>query len=291
MLGESGGKFNARNGHYLGQSSFNSTIIAGRIFLLFFRNEGAMRPSGRSHDGMREVRIEMNYTKHADGSVQITLGDTRVLCTCTVEDKVPPFLNHMNQGWITAEYGMLPGATTTRTAREAARGKQSGRTIEIQRLIGRSLRSVVNLSLLGTRTFLVDCDVIQADGGTRTASITGGFLALASAVIKLMDRKLLPVSPLNDYVAAISVGISNGTACLDLDYREDSRAEVDMNLVMTGQGRYVEVQGTAEKTPFSAEQLVELQQLGAQGIRELVQIQKSALESRIDLRRLFPLLK
>jgi ribonuclease PH len=250
-----------------------------------------MRPSGRSHDGMREVRIEMDYTKHANGSVQISLGDTRVLCTCTVEDRVPPFLNHSNQGWITAEYGMLPGATTTRTAREAARGKQSGRTVEIQRLIGRSLRSVVNLSLLGTRTFLFDCDVIQADGGTRTASITGGFLALATAVIKLMDKKLLPVSPLRDYVAAISVGIFDGSACLDLDYREDSRAEVDMNLVMTGQGRYVEVQGTAEKTPFSAEQLVELQQLGAQGIRQLVQLQKSALESRIDLKRLFPLLK
>jgi ribonuclease PH len=250
-----------------------------------------MRPSGRSNDGMREVRIEMDYTKHAHGSVQISVGDTRVLCTCTVEDKVPPFLNHMNQGWITAEYGMLPGATTTRTAREAARGKQSGRTIEIQRLIGRSFRSVVNLSLLGTRTFLMDCDVIQADGGTRTASITGGFLALASAVIKLMDKKLLPVSPLQDYVAAISVGICNGAACLDLDYREDSRADVDMNLVMTGAGRYVEVQGTAEKTPFSPEQLVELQQLGSEGIRRLVQIQKSELESRIDLKRLFPLLK
>lgn len=250
-----------------------------------------MRPSGRSYDAMREARIEMDYTKHADGSVQISLGDTRVLCTCTVEDKVPPFLNHMNQGWITAEYGMLPGATTTRSAREAARGKQTGRTIEIQRLIGRSLRSIANPSLLGTRTFLIDCDVIQADGGTRTASITGGFLALATAVIKLMDKKLLPVSPLLDYIAAISVGICSGTACLDLDYKEDSRAEVDMNLVMTGQGRYVEVQGTAEKTPFSAEQLIELQQLGAQGIRQLILLQKSTLESRTDLKRLFPLLK
>jgi ribonuclease PH len=250
-----------------------------------------MRPSGRSNDGMREVRIEMDYTKHAHGSIQISLGDTRVLCTCTVEDKVPPFLNHSNQGWITAEYGMLPGATTTRTAREAARGKQSGRTVEIQRLIGRSLRSVVNLSLLGTRTLLLDCDVIQADGGTRTASITGGFLAMASAIVKLMEKKLLPVSPLQDFVAAISVGICNGTACLDLDYREDSRAEVDMNVVMTGQGRYVEVQGTAEKTPFSAEQLAELQQLGAQGIRQLVQIQKAELESRIEMKRLLPMLK
>jgi ribonuclease PH len=240
---------------------------------------------------MREARVDMDYTKHANGSVQISIGDTRVLCTCTVEDKVPPFLNHMNQGWVTAEYGMLPGATTTRTAREAARGKQTGRTVEIQRLIGRSLRSVVNLSLLGTRSFLIDCDVIQADGGTRTASITGGFLALVTAVTKLMDKKLLPYSPLQDYVAAVSVGIVEGNACLDLDYREDSRAEVDMNLVMTGQGRYVEVQGTAEKTPFSAEQLNQLQQLGSHGIRQLVQLQKSTLEARTDLKRLFPLLK
>ena len=250
-----------------------------------------MRHSGRDFDSMREVRIDMDYTKHAAGSVQISLGDTRVLCTCTVEDKVPPFLNHMNQGWITAEYGMLPGATTTRTAREAARGKQTGRTVEIQRLIGRSLRSVVNLSLLGTRTFLIDCDVIQADGGTRTASITGGFLAVATAIIKLMDRKLLPFSPLVDYVAATSVGIIDGTACLDLDYKEDSRAEVDMNLVMTGQGRYVEIQGTAEKTPFSREQLEQLQELGAHGIRQLFQLQGSILGSRTDLKRLFPLLK
>jgi ribonuclease PH len=250
-----------------------------------------MRPSGRDHDSMREVRIDFDYTKHAAGSVQISIGDTRVLCTCTVEDRVPPFLNHMNQGWITAEYGMLPGATTTRTAREAARGKQSGRTIEIQRLIGRSLRSVVNLSLLGTRTFLIDCDVIQADGGTRTASVTGGFLALALALAKLMDKKLIPFSPLQDYVAAISVGIIDGAPCLDLDYREDSRAEVDMNLVMTGRGNYVELQGTAEKTPFSTEQLVQLQMLGSQGIRQLVKMQKSMLEPRVDLGRMFPLLK
>jgi ribonuclease PH len=250
-----------------------------------------MRPSGRNNDSMREAHVDMDYTKHADGSVQIAVGDTRVLCTCSVEDKVPPFLNHMNQGWVTAEYGMLPGATTTRSAREAARGKQSGRTVEIQRLIGRSLRSVVNLSLLGNRTFLIDCDVIQADGGTRTASITGGFLALATAVVKLMDRKLLPVSPLQDYVAAVSVGIFDGVACLDLDYREDSRAEVDMNLVMTGQGRYVEIQGTAEKTPFSLEQFSQLQRLGALGIQQLVQLQKATLGARTDLYRLFPLLK
>jgi ribonuclease PH len=247
-----------------------------------------MRISGRSNEMMRDVRIDLDYTKHSHGSVQIAVGDTRVLCTCSVEDKVPPFLNHMNQGWVTAEYGMLPSSTNTRSAREAVRGKQSGRTVEIQRLIGRSLRSVVNLSLLGNRTLLVDCDVIQADGGTRTASITGGFLALALAVIKLMDRKLLPFSPLLDYVAATSVGIIDGNACLDLDYREDSRAEVDMNLVMTGRGRYVELQGTAEKTPFSSEQLVQLQSLGEQGIRQLVQLQKSILGSRADLNRLFP---
>lgn len=249
-----------------------------------------MRPSGRSLDAMREIYLEPDYTKHAAGSVHIAVGDTRVLCTCFVEDKVPPFLYNKNQGWITAEYGMLPGATTTRTAREAARGKQSGRTVEIQRLIGRSLRSVVNLSLLGTRTFLMDCDVIQADGGTRTASITGGFLALALAVANLMDRRLLPVTPMMDFVAATSVGIIDGQACLDLDYEEDSSAEVDMNLVMTGRGRYVELQGTAEKTPFSPEQLSQLQQLGATGIRELIQMQKSVLESRIDINKLFPVI-
>jgi ribonuclease PH len=250
-----------------------------------------MRPSGRNHDSMREVCIDLDYTKHSDGSVQISVGDTRVLCTCTIEDKVPPFLKNMNQGWVTAEYGMLPSATNTRSAREAARGKQTGRTIEIQRLIGRSLRSIVGLSFLGTRTLLIDCDVIQADGGTRTASITGGFLAMSLAIIKLMEKKLLPFSPLQDYVAAISVGIIEGAACLDLDYKEDSKAEVDMNLVMTGKGNYVEVQGTAEKTPFSSEQMGHLQQLGAQGIRQLVERQKSILGSRADLKKLFPLLK
>jgi ribonuclease PH len=250
-----------------------------------------MRPSGRNQDCMREVRIDLDYTKHADGSVLISVGDTRVLCTCTVEDKVPPFLNHMNQGWITAEYGMLPSATNTRSAREAARGKQSGRTIEIQRLIGRSLRSVLNLSLLGSRTLIIDCDVLQADGGTRTASITGGFLAVSLAVIKLINKKLLPFSPLQDCVAAVSVGIVEGSACLDLDYKEDSKAEVDMNLVMTGTGNFVEVQGTAEKTPFSSEQFALMQQLGAKGIQQLVQMQKTLLQQRIELKKLFPLQK
>ena len=250
-----------------------------------------MRPSGRDHDSMREVGIDLDFTKHADGSVLISVGDTRVLCTCTIEDKVPPFLNRMNQGWVTAEYGMLPSATNTRTAREAARGKQTGRTIEIQRLIGRSLRSIMGLSFLGTRTLVIDCDVIQADGGTRTASITGGFLAMSMAVVKLMEKKLLPFSPLQDYVAAVSVGIIEGAACLDLDYKEDSSAEVDMNLVMTGKGNYVEVQGTAEKTPFSGEQMEHMQQLGAQGIRQLIERQKAILSSRADLKKLFPLLK
>jgi len=247
-----------------------------------------MRHSGRDFGEMREVVVEMDCVKYPMGSARIAVGNTQVLCTCSVEDKVPPFLNHMNQGWITAEYGMLPGATNTRTAREAARGKQSGRTVEIQRLIGRSLRSVVNPSLLGTRTFLIDCDVLQADGGTRTASVTGGFLALAAAIIKLMDKKLLPVTPLRDLVAAISVGIVDGIPCLDLDYKEDSRAEVDMNLVMTGQGKYVEIQGTAEKTPFDAAGLVQLQTLGASGIRRLVEIQKEKLAARTDIERIFP---
>ena len=247
-----------------------------------------MRHSGRDFGEMREVIIEMDCVKRPMGSARISIGDTQVICTCSVEDKVPPFLNHMNQGWITAEYGMLPGATNIRTAREAARGKQSGRTVEIQRLIGRSLRSIVNPSLLGTRTFLIDCDVLQADGGTRTASITGGFLALTAAIVKLMDKKLLPVTPLHDCVAAISVGVVDGVPCLDLDYKEDSRAEVDMNLVMTGRGKYVEIQGTAEKTPFDADALGQLQTLGARGVSRLVEIQKEKLAARSDIEKLFP---
>ncbi len=248
-----------------------------------------MRTGGREPDSMRQVLIDLDYTKHAEGSVLISVGDTRVVCTCSVEDKVPPFLTHMNQGWITAEYGMLPRATTTRSAREAARGKQTGRTVEIQRLIGRSLRSVMNMSLLGTRTLLIDCDVLQADGGTRTASITGAFVALVLAVEKLMARKLLEFSPLLDFVAATSVGIVDAVPCLDLDYAEDSRAEVDMNLVMTGKGKFVEVQGTAEKTPFAAELLQQLIELGKKGIGSLVETQRQSL-SRVDFKRLFPVL-
>jgi ribonuclease PH len=246
-----------------------------------------MRRNGRAADSPREARIELDYTKHAEGSVLISIGETRVLCTCSVEDKVPPFLFQANQGWITAEYGMVPRSTNSRTPREAARGKQSGRTVEIQRLIGRSLRSVAHLGLLGKRSLLIDCDVIQADGGTRTASITGGFLALALAIHGLLERKLLEFSPLTDFVAATSVGIIDGVPCLDLDYAEDSNAEVDMNLVMTGSGRFVELQGTAEKQPFAAEQLHALLGLGSRGVAALIQTQKSALEARgIDLRRL-----
>jgi ribonuclease PH len=236
---------------------------------------------------MREVHIELGYTRHAEGSVLIGIGDTRVLCTCSIEDKVPPFLHQANQGWVTAEYGMVPRSTNTRSPREAALGRQSGRTVEIQRLIGRSLRSVVNLSLLGKRSMWIDCDVIQADGGTRTASITGAFLALALAVNRLLDRKLLEYSPLIDFVAAASVGLIDGTPCLDLNYEEDSRAAVDMNLVMTGSGRFVEIQGTAERQPFTMEQLHVLLALGARGIEQLTLRQRSSLEARgIDLRRL-----
>ena len=248
-----------------------------------------MRTDGRKANSLREVRIELDYTRHAEGSVLISVGDTRVLCTCSIEDKVPPFLYQANQGWVTAEYGMVPRATHSRSPREAARGKQSGRTVEIQRLIGRSLRSVVNLGMLGNRSLLMDCDVIQADGGTRTAAITGGFLALALAVSRLLDRKLLEYSPVVDFVAATSVGMIGDEPCLDLNYEEDSRAAVDMNLVMTGGGRFVEIQGTAEKQPFSAEQLQMLLGLAAQGIEELIESQRSALTARgVDLRRLCP---
>jgi ribonuclease PH len=252
---------------------------------------GKLRPSGRNPDAMRDVRIELDYTKHAEGSVLISVGDTRVVCTCSVEDKVPPFLNHMNQGWVTAEYGMLPRSTTTRTVREATRGKQSGRTVEIQRLIGRSLRTVVNLSLVGNRTLVVDCDVLQADGGTRTASITGGFVALALCIHNLLGRRLLEYSPLVDCVAATSVGMYGGIPCLDLDYSEDSKAEVDMNLVMTGRGQFVEIQGTAEKTAFTSQQLQNMIGLGSQGIQKLIDHQRAALDSRANLKRLLPTLQ
>lgn len=247
-----------------------------------------MRPSGRGPEDLRQTAIEPEYTKHPEGSVLISVGDTRVLCTCSVEDRVPPFLMNTNKGWVTAEYGMIPRATNTRTARESTRGRQTGRTVEIQRLIGRSLRSVINLSLLGNRTLLVDCDVLQADGGTRTAAITGGFVALALAVQNLMARKLLQFSPLLDLVAATSIGMVDSVPCLDLDYTEDSSADVDMNLVMTGRGRFVEIQGTAEKDPFSHDELQRLLQLGARGIQQLVEMQRNTLKAKTDLGRLFP---
>ncbi|MFT3735672.1 MAG: ribonuclease PH [Rhodocyclaceae bacterium] len=235
------------------------------------------RPSGRSANQLREVRITRNYTRHAEGSVLVEFGDTKVLCTASVEESVPSFLRGKGEGWVTAEYGMLPRSTHTRMAREAAKGKQSGRTQEIQRLIGRSLRAVVDLKALGERQITVDCDVIQADGGTRTASITGACVAVHDAVSKLVADGKLAASPLRDWVAAISVGIYKGVPVLDLDYPEDSDCDTDMNIVMTGTGGIVEVQGTAEGTPFSRAELDALLALGGQGIAELVRLQKQAV--------------
>ena len=236
-----------------------------------------MRPSGRAPHQLRPVRFTRGFTKHAEGSVLVEFGDTRVLCTASVEEKVPPFLKGKGQGWLTAEYGMLPRATHTRSDREAARGKQSGRTQEIQRLIGRSLRAVVDMSLLGERTIQFDCDVLQADGGTRTASITGAYVALRDAIDGLVRRGLLPASPLRDAVAAVSVGMFEGVAVLDLDYIEDSGCETDMNVVMTGTGGIVEVQGTAEGKPFSRSEMTAMMDLAHAGIGELVALQRAAL--------------
>jgi ribonuclease PH len=226
---------------------------------------------------MRTLRITQGYTRHAEGSVLIECGDTKVICTASVLEKVPPHKKNSGEGWVTAEYGMLPRSTGTRTDREAARGKQSGRTQEIQRLIGRSLRAVVDLARLGERTIHIDCDVIQADGGTRTASITGAYVALADAVNWLIKEGKLAESPLLDHVAAISVGIYQGVPVLDLDYAEDSDCDTDMNVVMTGKGGLIEVQGTAEGETFSRKELNELLDLAADGIRQLVEAQKSVL--------------
>jgi ribonuclease PH len=237
----------------------------------------AARLNGRRADELRPVRIQRRYTKHAEGSVLVQFGDTHVLCTASVEERVPPFLKDSGRGWVTAEYGMLPRSTNTRTEREAARGKQSGRTQEIQRLIGRSLRAVVDLSSLGQRTVHIDCDVLQADGGTRTASITGAFVALHDAFSFLREKKLISSNPMRDHVAAVSVGMSGGTPLLDLDYREDSACGCDMNVVMTGAGSYVEVQGTAEGEAFTRAELDRLLELAARGIAELVRQQKIAL--------------
>ncbi len=235
------------------------------------------RPGKRTPDELRQVRIQRNYTRHAEGSVLIEFGDTRVICTASVEEKVPGFLRDRRQGWVTAEYGMLPRSTNTRTDREAARGRQTGRTQEIQRLIGRSLRAVIDLSMLGERTIQIDCDVIQADGGTRTAGITGAFVALHDAVATLQQRGLITHDPVRDFVAAVSVGIVEGVPVLDLDYAEDSTCDTDMNVVMTGAGGFVEVQGTAEGAPFSQAQMDALIVLARRGIRELIAKQKAAL--------------
>jgi ribonuclease PH len=238
------------------------------------------RPSGREPDHLRPVRFTRRFAKHAEGSVLVEFGDTHVLCTASVEDSVPPFLRGKGQGWVTAEYGMLPRSTHTRTAREAAKGKQTGRTQEIQRLIGRSLRAVIDLKALGERTVTVDCDVLQADGGTRTASITGGYVALAQACDKLVQRKSIAASPLHGQVAAISVGICNGIPVLDLDYVEDSGAETDMNVVMNNGGAFVEIQGTAEGHAFRRHELDALLNLAAAGIGELFSLQAQALAAK-----------
>ncbi|MEX3948353.1 ribonuclease PH [Paraburkholderia sp. EG287B] len=240
--------------------------------------QSIQRPSGRAADQLREVRITRNYTKYAEGSVLVEFGDTKVLCTASVSESVPPFLRDKGQGWLTAEYGMLPRATHTRSDREAARGKQTGRTQEIQRLIGRAMRAVFDLEALGARTINLDCDVLQADGGTRTASITGAFVAAHDAVSKLLATGRIERSPISDYVAAISVGVYEGVPVLDLDYDEDSQCDTDMNIVMTGSGGMVEVQGTAEGAPFSRDELNALLDLAQSGIRSLIEKQKAALE-------------
>ena len=235
------------------------------------------RNQGRAADALRPVRITRHYTRHAEGSVLVEFGDTQVLCTASVEEKVPPHKRGSGEGWVTAEYGMLPRATHTRSDREAARGKQSGRTQEIQRLIGRSLRCVFDLKKLGERTISLDCDVIQADGGTRTAAITGAFVAAHDAVTWLLERQLVAASPIRDHVAAVSVGIVEGTPLLDLEYVEASACDTDMNVVMTAEGGYVEVQGTAEGVPFTHAEMAQLLALADKGIRELVTAQKAAL--------------
>jgi ribonuclease PH len=235
------------------------------------------RPSGRQADQLRPVRFTRRFTRHAEGSVLVAFGDTQVLCTATVEETVPAFLRGKGQGWVTAEYGMLPRATHTRTPREAAKGKQSGRTQEIQRLIGRSLRAVVDLKALGERTITLDCDVLQADGGTRTASITGGYVALADACERLVARKLISASPIHGQIAAVSVGICSGVPVLDLDYAEDSSAETDMNVVMNNGGGFVEIQGTAEGHAFRRHELDALLNLAATGVGELFALQTQAL--------------
>jgi ribonuclease PH len=239
----------------------------------------ALRPSGRRPDQLRPVRLTRRYTRHAEGSVLVEFGETRVLCTASVEDKVPSFLKGRGQGWLTAEYGMLPRATHTRSEREAARGRQSGRTLEIQRLVGRSLRAVFDLSLIGERTLQLDCDVLQADGGTRTAAITGAFVAAVDAARWLHERGAIERLPMRDHVAAVSVGIYRSVPVLDLDYAEDSDCDTDMNVVMTGGGGFVEIQGTAEGQPFTEAQFGDLMALARRGIAALVDAQRQALDA------------
>lgn len=236
-----------------------------------------MRPSGRAVDQLRDLKITRNFTKHAEGSVLIECGDTKVICTATLVPGVPRFLKGKGQGWITAEYGMLPRSTHSRVDREAARGKQTGRTVEIQRLIGRSLRAAVDLKKLGEHTITIDCDVIQADGGTRTASITGGFVALADAVKKLVEKKKIKENPIVSQIAAISVGVYKGEPVLDLDYPEDSNAETDMNVIMNDKGGFIEIQGTAEGDAFSDEQMMGMLKVARKGISEIQQAQRDAL--------------
>ncbi len=237
-----------------------------------------MRTNGRRAESLREIRITRNYIKHAEGAVLVEFGDTKVICTASVEESVPPFLRGKGSGWVTAEYSMLPRATHSRSPREAARGKIGGRTHEIQRLIGRSLRVVTDLTLLGERSVFIDCDVIQADGGTRTASITGAYVALVDALQWLVARGSLPKLPVKEAVAAVSVGIVAGEILLDLDYQEDSSAEVDMNFVMTASNRFVEVQGTAEAEPFTCEQMDAMRNMAMAGIRQLFAVQEEALK-------------
>ena len=236
-----------------------------------------MRPSGRAPDQLRDIQITRDYTCHAEGSVLVCFGNTKVICTASVEESVPRFLKGTGQGWVTAEYGMLPRATGTRNDREAARGKQGGRTLEIQRLIARSLRAAVDLKLLGENTIYIDCDVIQADGGTRTASITGGCVALVDALTHLLNKGRVKNDPLKRLIASVSVGVYKGTPVLDLDYPEDSGAETDMNVVMTQHGGLVEVQGTAEGEPFKREEMNAMMDLAEKGIKELFQLQQKAL--------------
>jgi ribonuclease PH len=240
------------------------------------------RIDGRNNEQIRPVKITRNYLKHAEGSVLIEMGDTKVICTASVDERVPPFIKGTGKGWITSEYGMLPRSTETRKPRESTRGKVDGRTMEIQRLIGRALRSIVDLGKMGEITVYIDCDVIQADGGTRTASITGSFVALVEALNKLVVQEKLKAIPLNGYLAAVSVGIKDGEAILDLNYAEDSTCQVDMNLVMTDKGEFIEIQGTGEESPFNREQLQELMRLGEKGVNDLIEAQKQALGEIAD---------